>query len=66
MNRNREVFEAAMKTAEVPFQVLDSAEISLTDVSHYFASDPTKLFAGLRAGGKTPTSYIADTNTANA
>ncbi|MGB4699050.1 MAG: magnesium chelatase subunit H, partial [Parasynechococcus sp.] len=66
MNQNREVFESVMKTADVTFQNLDSAEISLTDVSHYFDSDPTKLIAGLRDDGKTPTSYIADTTTANA
>jgi magnesium chelatase subunit H len=66
MNQQRGVFEAAMKTADVTFQNLDSAEISLTDVSHYFDSDPTKLIAGLRADGKAPTSYIADTTTANA
>jgi magnesium chelatase subunit H len=39
MNQNREVFESAMKTADVTFQNLDSAEISLTDVSHYFDSE---------------------------
>jgi magnesium chelatase subunit H len=66
MNQNREVFESAMKTADVTFQNLDSAEISLTDVSHYFDSDPTKLIASLRDDGKAPTSYIADTTTANA
>jgi magnesium chelatase subunit H len=66
MNQKRDVFESAMKTADVTFQNLDSAEISLTDVSHYFDSDPTKLIAGLRDDGKAPTSYIADTTTANA
>ncbi|MFO0015930.1 MAG: magnesium chelatase subunit H [Synechococcaceae cyanobacterium] len=66
MSQQRDVFEAAMKTADVTFQNLDSAEISLTDVSHYFDSDPTKLIAGLRADGKAPASYIADTTTANA
>ena len=66
MNQNRDVFESVMKTADVTFQNLDSAEISLTDVSHYFDSDPTKLIAGLREDGKAPTSYIADTTTANA
>ena len=66
MNQKREVFENVMKTADVTFQNLDSAEISLTDVSHYFDSDPTKLIAGLRDDGKAPTSYIADTTTANA
>lgn len=38
-----DVFTAAMKTVDVTFQNLDSSEISLTDVSHYFDSDPTKL-----------------------
>ncbi|MFM7264083.1 MAG: magnesium chelatase subunit H, partial [Cyanobium sp.] len=66
MNQNREVFESAKKTADVTFQNLDSAEISLTDVSHYFDSDPTKLIASLRDDGKAPASYIADTTTANA
>lgn len=66
MNQKREVFESAMKTADVTFQNLDSAEISLTDVSHYFDSDPTNLIKGLRDDRKAPTSYIADTTTANA
>ncbi len=66
MSQNREVFESTMKTADVTFQNLDSAEISLTDVSHYFDSDPTNLIKGLRKDGKAPTSYIADTTTANA
>lgn len=62
----RDVFASAMKTVDATFQNLDSSEISLTDVSHYFDSDPTKLVAGLRADGKTPAAYIADTTTANA
>ena len=55
-----------MKTVDATFQNLDSSEISLTDVSHYFDSDPTKLVAGLRSDGKMPSAYIADTTTANA
>ena len=47
-------------------QNLDSSEISLTDVSHYFDSDPTKLVQSLRTDGKSPSAYIADTTTANA
>jgi len=43
-----------MKTADVTFQNLDSSEISLTDVSHYFDSDPTNLIKNLREDGKTP------------
>ena len=55
-----------MKTVDATFQNLDSSEISLTDVSHYFDSDPTKLVQGLRSDGKAPNAYIADTTTANA
>ncbi|WP_320676904.1 magnesium chelatase subunit H [Prochlorococcus sp. MIT 1300] len=66
MNQKREIFESVIKTADVTFQNLDSAEISLTDVSHYFDSDPTNLIKGLREDGKAPNSFIADTTTANA
>jgi magnesium chelatase subunit H len=66
MEESRKIFETTLKTADVTFQNLDSSEISLTDVSHYFDSDPTKLVASLRGDGKTPASYIADTTTANA
>ncbi|GAX72580.1 hypothetical protein CEUSTIGMA_g36.t1 [Chlamydomonas eustigma] len=62
----RDVFESAMKTVDVTFQNLDSSEISLTDVSHYFDSDPTKLVQSLRNDGRSPSAYIADTTTANA
>eukprot|EP00204_Picochlorum_oklahomense_P000044 CAMPEP_0118801986 /NCGR_PEP_ID=MMETSP1161-20130426/3453_1 /TAXON_ID=249345 /ORGANISM="Picochlorum oklahomensis, Strain CCMP2329" /LENGTH=1410 /DNA_ID=CAMNT_0006729979 /DNA_START=72 /DNA_END=4304 /DNA_ORIENTATION=+ len=63
---SREMFTSAMKTVDVTFQNLDSSEISLTDVSHYFDSDPTKLVQGLRDDGKAPSAFIADTTTANA
>jgi magnesium chelatase subunit H len=66
MNENRNIFETALKTADATFQNLDSSEISLTDVSHYFDSDPTKVVANLRGDGKKPAAYIADTTTANA
>ncbi|TAE98124.1 MAG: magnesium chelatase subunit H, partial [Oscillatoriales cyanobacterium] len=66
MEQDRKIFESSLKTADVTFQNLDSAEISLTDVSHYFDSDPTKLIGSLRADGKKPTSFVADTTTANA
>ncbi|MCP6762652.1 MAG: magnesium chelatase subunit H [Fischerella sp. CENA71] len=66
MDESRKIFESTLKTAEMTFQNLDSSEISLTDVSHYFDSDPTKVVASLRGDGKTPASYIADTTTANA
>ena len=66
MKDNRKVFESALKTADATFQNLDSSEISLTDVSHYFDSDPTKVVAKLRDDGRKPSAYIADTTTANA
>jgi len=66
MDENRDVFEAALKNVDMTFQNLDSSEISLTDVSHYFDSDPTKLVQSVRADGKMPNSYVADTTTANA
>jgi len=66
MTESRAIFEKALKTVDVTFQNLDSSEISLTDVSHYFDSDPTKLVASVRDDGKMPTAYIADTTTANA
>ncbi|MEM9162272.1 MAG: magnesium chelatase subunit H [Cyanobacteria bacterium P01_F01_bin.4] len=66
MDQSRGLFEASLKTAEVTFQNLDSSEISLTDVSHYFDSDPTKVVANLRGDGKKPASFVADTTTANA
>ena len=66
MEQSRKIFETTLKTAEVTFQNLDSSEISLTDVSHYYDSDPTKIVANLRTDGKKPTSFIADTTTANA
>ncbi|EFA73062.1 Magnesium-chelatase, subunit H [Raphidiopsis brookii D9] len=66
MDESRQLFENSLKTADATFQNLDSSEISLTDVSHLFDSDPTKLVASLRGDGKKPASYIADTTTANA
>ncbi|MEB3338096.1 MAG: magnesium chelatase subunit H [Leptolyngbyaceae bacterium] len=66
MEQDRGILEASLKTVDLTFQNLDSSEISLTDVSHYFDSDPTKVVARLRNDGKTPASFIADTTTANA
>lgn len=61
-----DIFRASLKTVDLTFQNLDSSEISLTDVSHYFDSDPTKLIGTLRDDKKKPNSFIADTTTANA
>ena len=66
MEQSRQIFETTLKTVDVTFQNLDSSEISLTDVSHYFDSDATKVVANLRGDGKQPASYVADTTTANA
>ena len=66
MDESRGVFETALKTVDATFQNLDSSEISLTDVSHYFDSDPTKVVASLRKDDKKPAAYVADTTTANA
>ncbi|XP_075474386.1 magnesium-chelatase subunit ChlH, chloroplastic isoform X2 [Primulina tabacum] len=66
MTEKRNIFEMALSTADATFQNLDSSEISLTDVSHYFDSDPTNLVQNLRKDGKKPNAYIADTTTANA
>jgi magnesium chelatase subunit H len=66
MKQSEDIFRASLKTADVTFQNLDSAEISLTDVSHYYDSDPTKIVSRLRDDGKKPTSFMADTTTANA
>merc|ERR1712118_253799 len=61
MDASRDIFEKALSTVDVTFQNLDSSEISLTDVSHYYDSDPTKLVAGVRRDGKMPRAYMADT-----
>ncbi len=66
MDASRQIFESSLKTADVTFQNLDSSEISLSDVSHYYDSDPTKVVQKLRGDGKKPASYMADTTTANA
>ena len=64
--QQRQIYESSLKSVDVTFQNLDSSEISLTDVSHYFDSDPTNVIANLRTDGKKPNSYMADTTTANA
>jgi magnesium chelatase subunit H len=66
MEAQADLFKAALKTVDVTFQNLDSSEISITDVSHYYDSDPTKVVAGLRDDKKKPMSLMADTTTANA
>lgn len=66
MKVSQKIFEKTLSTVDVTFQNLDSGEISLTDVSHYLDSDPTKVVERLRKDGKKPKAFIADTTTANA
>merc|ERR1719162_2112120 len=66
MEQQADLFKSALKTVDVTFQNLDSSEISITDVSHYYDSDPTKVVQGLRDDKKKPLSLMADTTTANA
>ena len=66
LDQNEDIFKSSLKKVDVTFQNLDSSEISLSDVSHYFDSDPTKVVAGLRKDGRKPTAFVADTTTANA
>merc|ERR1712070_778872 len=66
LEQSTDMFKSALKTVDCTFQNLDSSEISLTDVSHYYDSDPTKVVAGLRDDKKKPMAMMADTTTANA
>merc|ERR1712127_996371 len=66
MEQQADLFKSALKTVDVTFQNLDSSEISITDVSHYYDSDPTKVVQGLRNDKRKPISLMADTTTANA
>ena len=66
MEAQAELFKSSLKRVDVTFQNLDSSEISITDVSHYYDSDPTKVVQGLRDDKKKPMSMMADTTTANA
>merc|ERR1712046_269508 len=66
MTQSTDMFKAALSTVDVTFQNLDSSEISITDVSHYYDSDPTKVVQGLRDDKRKPTAFVADTTTANA
>lgn len=66
MSLQTDLFKSSLKKVDLTFQNLDSSEISLTDVSHYYDSDPTKVVSTLRDDKKKPKSFIADTTTANA
>jgi magnesium chelatase subunit H len=66
MQQNSQLFRSSLQRVDVTLQNLDSSEISLTDVSHYFDSDPTKVVSSLREDGKQPQAYIADSTTPDA
>ena len=66
MESQAALFKSALSRVDVTFQNLDSSEISITDVSHYYDSDPTKVVQGLRSDKKKPMALMADTTTANA
>lgn len=66
MEQQAELFKKALSKVDVTFQNLDSSEISITDVSHYYDSDPTKVVQSLRNDKKKPIALMADTTTANA
>jgi magnesium chelatase subunit H len=66
MEQQADLFKRALSTVDVTFQNLDSSEISITDVSHYYDSDPTKVVQSLRNDKKKPIALMADTTTANA
>ena len=66
MEAQTDLFKSALKRVDIIFQNLDSSEISVTDVSHYCDSDPTKVVQGLRDDNKRPTAFMADTTTDNA
>lgn len=57
-------FKMALKAVDVTFQNLDSSEISLTDVSHYYDSDPIKVVSSLRDDKVRPSSFVVDTTPA--
>ena len=66
MEQQQDLFRAALSTVDATFQNLDSSEISISDGSHYYDSDPTKVVQSLRTDGRKPNAMMADTTTANA
>ena len=65
IEQQAELFKSVLKTVDVIFHNLDSIEISITDVSHYYDSDPTKVVAGRRDDKKKPMIMMTDTTTIN-
>jgi len=60
MEYKGEVFKAALRNSDVTVQNLDLNDIlSITDVPHYYDSDPTKVIESLRFDGKRPICLLA-------
>jgi len=55
MEYKSEMFKAALRNSDITIQNLDlNGILSITDVPHYYDSDPTKVIAALRFDGKVP------------
>ena len=66
MEQQAELFKSVLKIVDATFQNLISSEISITDVSHNYNSDPTQVVESLCNDKKKPMIMMADTTTANA
>lgn len=61
MEHHEELFKATLKKCDVTIQNVDLSEIiSVTDVPHYYDSDPTKVIQHLREDQKKPLSLWAN------
>ncbi len=61
MEYRGDLFEAALKNSDVTIQNVDLSEIiSVTDVPHYYDSDPTKVIQNVREDKKKPLSLWAN------
>lgn len=62
MEYKSETFKAALRNTDVTIQNLDLNDIlSITDVPHYYDSDPTKVIQALRFDGRKPVCLLAKT-----
>ena len=62
MEYKSEVFKAALRNSDVTVQNLDLNDIlSITDVPHYYDSDPTKVIQALRFDDRRPICLLAKT-----
>jgi magnesium chelatase subunit H len=63
---SREIFEALAARIDVTVQNLDSSEVGITDVDHYFEYIGGMTAVVERASGRRPLALVADTTTARA